>query len=97
MACKSLEEVRNNIDRIDKEIIMLIAERGNFVKQASKFKKDSQDVTAPQRVEAVIQKVRQLSEEYGANPDMVEKLYRDMIANFVRIEMNEFNNNNRFV
>ncbi|WP_313184278.1 chorismate mutase [Lacrimispora sp.] len=97
MACKSLEEVRNNIDRIDKEIIMLIAERGNFVKHASKFKKDSQDVTAPQRVEAVIQKVRQLSEEYGANPDMVEKLYRDMIANFVRIEMNEFNNNNRFV
>ena len=97
MACKSLEEVRNNIDRIDKEIIMLIAERGNFVKQASKFKKDSQDVTAPQRVEAVIQKVRQISEEYGANPDMVEKLYRDMIANFVRIEMNEFNNNNRFV
>lgn len=97
MACKSLEEVRNNIDRIDKEIIMLIAERGNFVKQASKFKKDSQDVTAPQRVEAVIQKVRHLSEEYGANPDMVEKLYRDMIENFVHIEMNEFNNNNRLV
>jgi len=94
MACKSLEEVRNNIDRIDKEIIMLIAERGSFVKQASKFKKDSQDVTAPQRVEAVIQKVRHLSEEYGANPDMVEKLYRDMIENFVHIEMNEFNNNN---
>ncbi len=73
--------------------IMLIAERGSFVKQASKFKKDSQDVTAPQRVEAVIQKVRHLSEEYGANPDMVEKLYRDMIENFVHIEMNEFNNN----
>lgn len=97
MACKSLEEVRNNIDRIDKEIIMLIPERGSFVKQASKFKKDSQDVTAPQRVEAVIQKVRHLSEEYGANPDMVEKLYRDMIENFVHIEMNEFNNNNRLV
>lgn len=77
--------------------IMLIAERGSFVKQASKFKKDSQDVTAPQRVEAVIQKVRHLSEEYGANPDMVEKLYRDMIENFVHIEMNEFNNNNRLV
>lgn len=31
MACKSLEEVRVNIDRIDREIIELIAERGLYV------------------------------------------------------------------
>ncbi|MGL5258825.1 MAG: chorismate mutase [Lachnospiraceae bacterium] len=91
MDCKNLEEVRNNIDRIDNAIIKLIAERGSFVKQASKFKKDSQDVKAPQRVEAVIQKVRTLSNEYGANPDMVEKLYREMIEQFIYMEMNELN------
>jgi len=90
--CKTLDEVRNNIDRIDNEIIKLIAERGVYVKQASKYKKDSQDVKAPNRVEAVIQKVRRLSEEYGASPDMVEKLYREMIEGFVNIEMNEFDN-----
>lgn len=28
MQCSSLEEVRSNIDRIDNEIIKLIAERG---------------------------------------------------------------------
>jgi len=94
MECKNLDEVRNNIDRIDNAIIKLIAERGNFVKQASKFKKDSQDVKAPKRVEAVIEKVRTLSNEYGANPDMVEKLYREMIAGFVNMEMSEFNNAN---
>lgn len=94
MECKNLDEVRNNIDRIDNEIIKLIAERGNFVKQASMFKKDSQDVKAPKRVESVIEKVRTLSNEYGANPDMIEKLYREMIAGFVNIEMSEFNNKN---
>ena len=95
MNCENLEEVRDNIDRIDNEIIKRIAERGCYVKQASKFKKNSQDVNAPQRVEAFIQKVRTLSEKYGANPDMIEKLYRDMIATFVTIEMEEFNNANR--
>lgn len=39
MKCNSLEEVRENIDRIDDNIIKLIAERGSYVLQASEFKK----------------------------------------------------------
>jgi isochorismate pyruvate lyase len=42
MKCSSLEEVRENIDRIDNEIINLIAQRGKYVVQASSFKKDEQ-------------------------------------------------------
>lgn len=91
MECKNLDEVRENIDKIDNQIIKLIAERGLFVKQASKFKKDSEDVKAPERVEKIIIKVRGLATEYGASPDMVEKLYREMIAGFIKLEMNEFN------
>jgi isochorismate pyruvate lyase len=90
MDCKSLEEVRSNIDRIDNQIVKLIAERGSFVRQASKYKKDSNDVKAPQRVESVIQKVRALADDYGANPDMVEKIYREMIYCFINMEMDEF-------
>ncbi len=33
MICSSLEEVRSNIDRIDNEIIKLIAERTEYVKE----------------------------------------------------------------
>lgn len=90
MQCKSLEEVRINIDKIDDEIIKLIAERGTYVVQASNFKKSENGVKAPNRVEAVIAKVRGKAEMYGANPDMVEALYRDMISNFINMEMEEF-------
>ena len=79
MICSSLEEVRSNIDRIDDEIIKLIAERTDYVKQASTFKKSENGVKAPNRVETVIQKVREKASAYGANPDMVETLYREMI------------------
>lgn len=92
MECKSLEEVRSNIDAIDKQIVKLIAERSNFVKQASKFKKDSHEVKAPSRVEAIIHKVRGLADEYGANADLVETLYRQMIAGFINMEMDDFKN-----
>lgn len=94
MECKSLEEVRENIDRIDDAIIKLIAERGSYVAQASAFKKNEESVKAPNRVETVITKVRIKAEEYGANPDMAETLYREMISCFINMEMDEFNKKN---
>ena len=91
MKCENLEQVRENIDRIDNEIIKLIAERGTYVVQASAFKKDEEGVKDTGRVEKVISKVRAKAEEYGANPDMVEALYREMISRVVSMEMKEFN------
>lgn len=90
MDCKTLDEVRSNIDRIDDSIIKLIAERTKYVRQAAKFKKSEDGVKAPARVEQVIAKVRAKAEEYGADADMVEMLYREMIGRFVGMEMREF-------
>ena len=93
MVCNSLEEVRENIDKIDDEIIKLIAERGTYVVQASAFKKNEESVKDTGRVEKVIAKVREKAKECGASPDMVEALYREMISRFVNMEMSEFHKN----
>ncbi|MBP5170021.1 MAG: phosphotransferase [Oscillospiraceae bacterium] len=95
MVCSSLEEVRENIDRIDNEIIKLIAERTTYVVQASSFKKDEAGVKDSARVEKVIAKVRVKAVEYGANQDMVEALYREMISRFINMEMSEFYRNGK--
>jgi len=89
MICNSIEEVRLNIDRIDHQIVILLAERGDYVKQAAKFKKTSDDVKAPQRVEQVINKVTSLAKELGGNPVVVEQVYRAMISGFVAAELAE--------
>ena len=39
--CDSLEQVREKIDGLDRQIVGLIAERGAYVSQAARFKKDS--------------------------------------------------------
>ena len=87
--CSSIEEVRAQIDRIDPQIVALLAERGAYVKQAARFKKSSDDVKAPQRVEQVIAKVTALSQELGANPVVTEQVYRAMIAAFINAELAE--------
>jgi isochorismate pyruvate lyase len=87
--CLSIEEVRENIDRIDRQIVMLLADRGHYVKQAARFKTTTDDVKAPARVEQVISKVKSLACELGANQTVVEQVYREMIAGFINEELAE--------
>ena len=88
--CNSIEEVRKNINQIDEEIVKLIAKRDHFVKQAAKFKKDSNDVKAPKRVEEVINKVKNIARLNGGNEELVENVYKAMIESFIKLEMKEF-------
>lgn len=54
--CENLDEVREHINEIDVQIVKLIAERSNYVKQAAQFKKDSDDVKGQKRVELIVEK-----------------------------------------
>ncbi len=89
--CESLDNVRTNIDAIDDKIVKLIAQRSKFVLRAADFKKSENAVKAPDRVEAVIEKVRKKAVKYNGDPDITEKLYREMINCFINKEINKFN------
>ena len=93
MDMNSLDEVRANIDRLDREIIELMAMRGANVRQAAKFRSSFADVEAPKRVEQVIAKVRGISEEAGLEPVVAEATYRAMISAFIEVERQAFENN----
>lgn len=88
--CNNLDEVRRNIDYLDRELVTIIALRGKYVAQAATFKTSTEDVKAPQRVEAVIHKVRTLAQEAHTSPDLVEAVWRAMIAHFTATEIAEF-------
>ncbi len=78
--CRSLDEIRAGMDAIDREIIALIADRVKYVRAAAKFKTDSSKVAAPERVAAVLKTRRGWAEDKGLNGDVVESLYRDLVA-----------------
>ncbi|MCA1740708.1 MAG: chorismate mutase [Actinobacteria bacterium] len=89
----NLDEVRGNIDAVDREIVRLLAEREGHVRRAASFKETQEDVEAPKRVEEVVRKVRALADGHGASPDVVEEVYRAMISRFVSLEMDEHDRN----
>jgi len=87
--CDSLEMVRGQIDRVDRQMLALLAERGAYVKQAASFKRNAAEVGAPQRVEQIIVKVLELAPELGADPHVAELTWRAMIAAFIQRELAE--------
>lgn len=86
-SCDSLGQVRSNIDRIDREIVALLAERGRYVLEAVRFKTSEQTVRASDRIEQVVAQARENAEAFGADAAIIETVYRSMIEAFVRAEL----------
>ena len=92
--CATLAEVRGAIDRIDREMVALMAERGRYVAEASRFKADPAAVSAPARVDAIIAKVKGLARDDGLAESVAERSYRAMIAAFEDYEREEWSRRN---
>lgn len=88
--CATLAEVRQNIDRIDHDLLHLMAERQQFVGEAGRFKKDPAAVSDPKRVDAIIDRVRADAATQRLDPAVAERTFRAMIAAFEDFERAEW-------
>mgnify|MGYP005855671413 CR=1 FL=1 len=90
--CKNLEDIRAEIDTIDRQIISLLAQRFGFVRAVTKYKKNDKDsIIAIERYNAVLQNRRKLAEEYQLDPDVIEKMYKLLLDYFISEEMKVLN------
>lgn len=84
--CNSIDEVRAEIDRLDKELIALLAERTGYVDQAVSYKTNPGEAVVEWRIEQVITNVREMAEKEGMDPNIAEKVWRTMIDQFIEHE-----------
>ncbi|MBA3024977.1 MAG: chorismate mutase [Sulfurimonas sp.] len=94
--CNSLTEVRQEIDKIDSQLVELISERSHLVRQAASFKNSIDEVKADDRMDFIIQKVRHKAIELGVSPNMISELFTIMINDMVELEIAEFRNSGKF-
>ena len=84
--CTSMDEVRVEIDRLDKELVDLIAERFSYVDRAWQLKENPEDAVVPWRIQQVVDKVKSRAEEKGIPPELAESVWRQMIGWFIQFE-----------
>ncbi|WP_295419760.1 chorismate mutase [Sulfurovum sp.] len=94
--CNTLEEARQEIDKLDEEIVKLIAMRNDYIKQIAHFKTNIDEVKAEDRIAEVISRVREQAISLDLSPNLINDLYVRMIDGMVESEIEEFNNAKSF-
>ncbi len=94
--CKTLEELRKEVDKVDEKIVELIAVRNDYIKQAANFKHTVDEIKADERIDDVLNHVRHKALTLGVSPNMVADIYKQMIDAMVETEIAEFRNRGSF-
>lgn len=85
--CSSKEEIRTQIDTIDKEIISLFALRYQYVEEIVKFKSDAESVVAKDRKNEVITKRGEWAASSGLDKNVFEQIFNLLIDHNIQKEL----------
>ena len=93
--CRTLNEVRKNIDTIDNQIVKLLIKRRSFVLQATYFKTKKSQLIDRRRIGKIIDRVKGIAKKNKLEPIIAEKIFRRMIDQFIALETKEFSRINK--
>lgn len=77
--CRTKAEVRAEIDRIDRALISLLAERHAYVHRIADLKDREEEAFDRERVEKIVAKVRERARASRLDPDQAELVWRTLI------------------
>jgi len=88
--CNTMADVRREIDRIDRELVKLLAERQTYIEQAGAIKGERTRVRDEARIEEVVQKVLAEADRAGLSRAIAEPLWRLLIEKSIAHEYDVF-------
>ena len=86
--CTSMTEVRAGVNALDDVLVPLLVERSGYMTQAARVKNDD-GLVHEERIETIVQRVRQQAQAQGGNPDLIERIYRAMMECYIAYEHDE--------
>ena len=88
--CQRMNEVRLSVDRLDREIVALLAERFRYMDAAARIKPDRDAVRDEWRKADVLAKVEAAAVRAGAPAEQVAALYEALVEASIAYELERF-------
>jgi isochorismate pyruvate lyase len=73
--CRTREDIRREIDRIDRALVDLLVERFGYIQRMAEIKQDPSEARIDARVSDVLAKVLSLAAERGLDVDLARDLW----------------------
>lgn len=93
-SCQSMADVRAEIDRLDRTLVGLMAERQGYIERAGYIKQDRAVVHDEARIEDVVAKVLAEAHRVGLSAKIAEPVWRTLIARCIAHEFDVFDAKN---
>ncbi len=93
--CSNMDDIRAEIDLLDRAVVSLIGQRHQYVLAAARFKTSATAVRATERFAAMLAQRRQWAEQEGLNADAIERLFSDLVSHFIEQEMQHWQQQQR--
>lgn len=87
--CTTMAEVRQGVNALDDILVPLLVTRSGFMTQAARVKNDPQLVRDEDRIQTIVDRVREQAALEGGSPELMEQLYRAMMELFIAYEHRE--------
>ena len=81
-----MADVRREVDRIDRALVALIAERQSLMEAAARIKPAREAIRDPARIEDVVAKVLDAAQAAGLSPRIAEPVWRTLIERCIAHE-----------
>lgn len=85
-ACTTMSQVRDGVDRLDRVLVRLIAERARYMEAAARIKPSRDVVRDAARIEDVVGKVLDQARREGLPARLAEPVWRELIEQSIRYE-----------
>ena len=88
--CRTMEELRVEIDRLDRTLVALLAERQAYIERAAAIKNNREAVRDEARIEDVVAKVLAEANAKGLSAAIAEPVWRVLIERSIAHEFEAF-------
>jgi len=88
--CQNMAELRAEIDRLDRTLVALLAERQTYIERAAEIKTSRAVVHDQARIDDVIAKVVAAAKAAGLSPAIAEPVWRTLVDRCIAHEFEMF-------
>ena len=88
--CNTMREVRFGVDKLDKKLVNILAERQRYMTAAARIKNNRDDVRDAPRIEDVINKVLEEAKIKGLSCEIAETVWRHLIEASILYEFKQW-------
>lgn len=88
--CRTMAEVREGVDALDRELVALLAVRQGYMDAAARIKPQRGAVRDEDRIEDVVAKVRAAAKAAGLSEAIAEPVWRTLIERCIAYEFQAF-------